>query len=105
MKSFLLIFGALLLSSTSHARIVSYSCVGYENKEPATLILDSSSLDVNATFRGQNISGRSTSKVSPNIHLPFANSAGQELEMYLDVKSKILSVQANGGVIYQAYCF
>lgn len=105
MKSFLLIFGALLLSSTSHARIVQYTCASYEAKEQATLTLETKSLEVNAIFRGQNIEGRSTSKVSPNIHLPFVNAAGEELEMYLDIKSKVLSIRNNVGAIYQAYCF
>jgi hypothetical protein len=105
MKSFLLIFGALLLSSTSHARIAHYSCVAYEDKEPATLTLETQSLDVSAIFRGQKVEGRSTSKVTPNIHLPFVNQKGDELEMYLDVKSKILSVRSEAGVIYQGYCF
>ena len=104
MKSALLIFAVVLLSATSHARIVHYSCFSYADKEPASVILESSTLEVNATFRGQNISGRSTAKVTPNIHLPFVSIAGEEREMYLDVKSKILSIQTNEGMIYQGYC-
>jgi hypothetical protein len=104
MKSFLLIFAGLLLSSTSHARIVHYSCASYADKEPATLNLETQTLDMNAIFRGQNIEGRSTAKVTPNVHLPFINAAGEELEIYLDVKAKVLSIRNNTGVIYQAYC-
>lgn len=105
MRSLLLIFGALLLSSTSHARIAQYNCVSYEGKEPATLTLETKTLDINATFRGQSIDGRATSKVTPNVHLPFVDATGEELEMYLDVRAKILSVRNNTGMIYQAYCF
>lgn len=105
MKSFLLIFAVLFVCSTSHARIVHYNCASYEDKEQANITLESSSLEVTGLFRGQNISGLSTKKVSPNIHLPFVNAAGEELELYLDVKAKILSVRDNVGVIYQGYCY
>lgn len=104
MKS-LLILGALLICSTSHARLVHYNCVSYQNKsEEVVLNLDSKSLEVSALYKGQNIQGVSTSKVKPNIHLPFVSREGQELEMYLDVKGKVLSVQSAEGTVFQAYC-
>lgn len=106
MKSYLVILGALLLTSTSHARLVSYTCVSYQNKsEQVSLNIESSSLEINGIYKGQQIAGRSTNKVKPNIHLPFISNTGEELELYLDVKAKVLSVTSAEGVVFQARCF
>jgi hypothetical protein len=106
MKSFLLIFGALLMASISYARPVHYQCTSYQNRsETVTLDLESTTLAVKFDYKGQIIEGRSTDKVKPNIHLPFTSDSGQELELYLDVKSKVLSVRTLEGVVFQAYCF
>lgn len=104
MKS-LLILGALLISSTSHARLVHYNCVSYQNKsEEVVLNLESKTGEVSALYKGQNVQGISTTKVAPNIHLPFMSREGQELELYLDVKGKVLSVQSTAGTVFQGYC-
>ena len=106
MKSFLLIFGTFFLASISNARPLSYQCVSYQNRsESATVDLESNSLALKVVYKGQIIEGRSTDKVKPNIHLPFTSETGQVLELYLDVKSKVLSVRTLEGVVFQAYCF
>lgn len=104
MKS-LLILGALLISSTSHARLIHYNCVSYQNKsEEVVLNLESKTGEVSALYKGQNVQGISTAKVTPNVHLPFVSHDGLELELYLDVKGKVLSVQSTEGTVFQGYC-
>lgn len=106
MKSLLLVLAVAFVSSTSHARLVHYNCVSYQDKsEQVVLNLESKTLEVSGHYKGQNIQGVSTAKVTPNIHLPFISREGQELEMYLDVKGKVLSVQSAEGVVFQGYCF
>lgn len=67
--------------------------------------VESTSLEVKFVYKGQTIERRSTDKIKPNIHLAYTSETGQELELYLDVKSKVLSVRSVEGVVFQAYCF